>query len=377
MKAFIKHNIMLLASLIAALVSFAITAPSLSMLKSIEWRTLGNLAMMLCVLSGFKDINIFSPIIETVGRIKKTTPLAFFLVFSVFFSSMFVTNDVSLLVFVPLSIMIFKNAKKEEYILPLIVLENIAAIRGSMLTPFGSPQNLFMFEKFGISAKTFMLHMLPLSLFSALFLSLFILIIFRKEKNKIINITAEETENKAKCKNKKIAYSILFIIVVFCIVSRTKLWYFFLLAVVIATFIIDKKILLKVDYVLLATFLCFFIFSTSITGNKDISNFLSRLTKNNEYWCTILLSQIISNVPATIVLYPFTLNRAGLIYGADTAGLVSIIGSLASVINLRIYSSYYPSQTRNFLKTFSIISLSFFAIMVLPGYFLSKLWAFG
>ncbi|MBQ3824041.1 MAG: hypothetical protein II808_02405, partial [Clostridia bacterium] len=125
----------------------------------------------------------------------------------------------------------------------------------------------------------------------------------------------------------------------------------------------------------LVTFLCFFVFSSSIASNPAIAGFLGKTVAGNEYWWAIGLSQIISNVPASIVLYPFTENFAGLIYGADTAGLVSIIGSLASVINYRLYVREYPGKGGKFIKTFTLVSWAFFAIVVIPGFLLS-FWNF-
>ena len=138
--------------------------------------------------------------------------------------------------------------------------------------------------------------------------------------------------------------------------------------------ILNVKLFIKVDYVLLVTFLCFFIFSSSITSNPTVSAFLEKSVNGREYWWTILLSQVISNVPATIVLYPFSHSFTGLIYGADTAGLVSLIGSLASVINYRIYVREYPKNGRKFILVFTLISWIFFAIVVMPGYFLAQFW---
>ena len=142
-----------------------------------------------------------------------------------------------------------------------------------------------------------------------------------------------------------------------------------------ALLVVDRKIFLKVDYVLLLTFLCFFVFSSCIAGNTHIASFLSRAVAGREYWWAIGLSQLISNVPASIVLYPFTKNFAGLIYGADTAGLCSLIGSLASVINYRLYVREYPGNGGKFVKTFTLISWAFFLIVVIPGYLLSR-WRF-
>lgn len=371
---FLKKELMLVVSLFAAVVSLFITPPSAELLRGIDWRTLGILLMMLLVLEGFKKESVLSPLIALGSKLRSVRVLTFFLVFGVFFTSMFVTNDVSLIIFVPITILIFRRSGKEKYILPTLTLQNIAAIRGSLLTPFGSPQNLFLYGRANVSAGHFMLHMLPLCAMSAVLLCLFILFMFRKDPGE--KIEREETQRPPR-ENlpRRIAYIVAFCAVVFTVVSRTPYWYVIMVAVVVAAAITDVTLFKRVDYVLLATFLCFFIFSQSITGNARIASFLSRVVAGNEYWWSLGLSQIISNVPSTIVLYPFTANFAALIYGADTAGLCSIIGSLASVINYRIYVREYPGNGRKFLLVFTLISWAFFLIVVIPGLLLSK-WRF-
>ncbi|MBR5007329.1 MAG: hypothetical protein IKY07_09580, partial [Clostridia bacterium] len=197
---------------------------------------------------------------------------------------------------------------------------------------------------------------------------------YRKDPGEAIEPEASEKPQKNRLAQ-RIVYIVLFCAVVFTVVSRTKYWYFFLAAVLVAVAVTDVKIFKNVDYVLLVTFLCFFVFSHQIAANEKIAEFLSGAVAGREYWWSIGLSQIISNVPASIVLYPFSQNFAGLIYGADTAGLVSIIGSLASVINYRIYIREYPGTGKKFLLVFTLISWAFFAIVVVPGLLLSR-WAF-
>ena len=138
---FLKKELMLTLSAAAAAAALLVTPPTAQLLKDIDWRTLGTLLMMLCVLEGFKKENVLEPLVRLASRMRRMTALSLFLVFGVFFTSMFVTNDVSLIIFVPLTILLFRNGNKERYILPVISMENIAAIRGSLLTPFGSPQN--------------------------------------------------------------------------------------------------------------------------------------------------------------------------------------------------------------------------------------------
>lgn len=373
---FLKKEMMLTVSVVAAGAALLITPPSSELLQKIDWRTLGTLFMMLTVLEGFKKENVFEPLIRFSTHFRSLRGLVLFLVFGVFFTSMFVTNDVSLIIFVPLTIALLRQAGKERFILPVISLENIAAVRGSMLMPFGSPQNLFLYGRFGVSAPVFILHMMPLSAFSGILLVIFICILVRNEKDELIfvaDIPDVQTVEANSVRRK--AYPLLFALVLTVIVTRTALWPYAVLIVALCMLFLDRSILVRTDYVLLATFLCFFVFSSSITSNERISSLLRGLVAGNEYWWAIGISQIISNVPASIVLWPFTVNNAALIYGLDTAGLCSLIGSLASVINFRIYVREYPGRGKAFIKTFTLISWAFLAIVIIPGYLLS-FWEF-
>ena len=366
---------MLTLSLLAAAAAMVITPPSARLLEEIDWRTLGTLLMMLCVLEGFKKENIFRPLIRLAARMKRMTTLTMFLVFGVFFTSMFVTNDVSLIIFVPLTILLFSAAGKERYILPVLTFQNIAAIRGSLLMPFGSPQNLFLYGQANVTAWHFMLHMLPLCVLSAALLIGFIFFLYRMDRQEAICAGPEDTPWTAEGKTRRIMYLVLFALIIAVIVTRTSLWPWAVTLVIGTILVMDRKLLLQVDYVLIVTFLCFFVFSSSIAAHPGISGVLTKAVAGHEYWWAIGLSQLISNVPATIVLYPFSGNFAGLIYGADTAGLCSLIGSLASVINYRIYVRSYPGQGGKFIKVFTLISWAFFLIVVIPGLLLSA-WPF-
>ena len=362
--AYFKKDVMLGVAVLAALVSLFITPPSKALLSDIDWKTLGTLFMLLLVLEGFKSENLFLPVINLARKMKTQRMLSFFLVFGVFFSSMFVTNDVSLIIFVPLTIILFRAGDKERYILPVIVLENIAAVRGSLLTPFGSPQNLFLFSQSGIAVPDFLRMMLPLWLGSIVLLSVFLCFVYRKNSREKIAIEKNVTSawDPAKRGN-RILYLTLFLAVIVSILTRTKLWPYLTLAVALLVLIFDRSAYKRVDFALIATFLCFFIFASSIAANAAIADFLKRSVSGHEYLWSIALSQIISNVPASIVLWPFTEELKPLIYGLDTAGLVTVIGSLASVINLRIYTKEYPGNGLKFMAAFEKIDLIFFAIV--------------
>ena len=373
-KTTLKKEPMLSVSVAAALIAMLITPPTPALLKGIDWHTLATLFMMLTVLEGFKKENIFWPVLQLAGRIGSMARLTLFLVFGVFFSSMFVTNDVSLIIFVPLTIILFRTGGKENYILPVLTMENIAAVRGSLLTPFGSPQNLYIFGQSGVSAGRFIAYMFPIWILSAFLLIAFICFLYRgnlRETTGIGDVQASGSPDPAR-RWKRRGYLCLFAMIIWTIVSRTGLWPLAVLTVAAAVLVLDRDLLLKTDYVLLLTFFCFFIFSSSIAANPGISAFLANAVAGHEYLWSILLSQLISNVPASIVLYPFAVNKGALLYGLDSAGLCSLIGSLASVINFRIYVREYPGQGLRFIKVFTLISLAFFAIVVLPGYLISR-----
>lgn len=369
--SFLKKEAMLVVSVAAALVSLVITPPSADLVKAIDWKTLATLFMLLSVLDGFKHENLFLPLLRLTEKFSTLLGLSFFLVFGVFFSSMFVTNDVSLIIFVPLTILLFREKGKEGYILPILAMENIAAVRGSLLTPFGSPQNLYLFSGSGIGTGAFLKMMLPLWLGSMVLISLFLVFLYRKNLGQKAGCTDYRgAQWQPEGKLRRLTYLALFVAVLLCIVTRTPYWPYVTLLVTLVLLVVDPKVFRRVDYVLLLTFLCFFVFSSSIAANQRIAGFLERAVRGNEYWWSIGISQIISNVPASIVLWPFTADLRALIYGLDTAGLVTVIGSLASVINLRLYTREYPGQGKAFLVCFEKISLCFFAIVVVLQLFL-------
>lgn len=366
-----KKELMLGVSLLAAVISLFITPPSKALLGAIDWKTLATLFMLLSVLDGFKHENLFLPVIRMTGKIRTQLGLSFFLVFGVFFSSMFVTNDVSLIIFVPLTILLFRQQKREHYILPILAMENVAAIRGSLLTPFGSPQNLFLFSNSGMATPDFLKMMLPLWIGSMILISIFICAIYRKNLSEpLIESEAGSDEWAPERRFKRGMYLFLFVVIILCIVTRTPYWPVVTVFVTVMLLLFDRSVYGRVDFVLLLTFFCFFVFSSSVAANPGISAFLKSSVAGHEYWWSIGLSQIISNVPASIVLWPFTTNLKALIYGLDTAGLVTVIGSLASVINMRIYTQEYPGHGKDFMIVFEKVSLCFFAIVVVLQLFL-------
>ncbi len=372
---------MLCVAALFAVAGLILTPPSGETLRSVDWKTLCTLFILLSILDGFKTENLFLPVIRLSSRIRGLTGLSLFLVFGVFFSSMFVTNDISLIIFVPLAIILFRARGCERYILPVICVQNVAAVRGSLLTPFGSPQNLYLFEQSGIGAAEFISMMLPLWVGSAVMIFLFVVIMFAVERRRFRDRSAtvesaERTNGNAfrslpeesdswdsSRRRQRAVYLALFAVAVGMIVTRTRFWPWISSGVVVLLFLNDRTLFKRVDYALIGTFFCFFVFSGSVSANPSVSAVLSNRVAGHEYAWSILISQVVSNVPAAILLWPFSENLRPLIWGLDTAGLVSVIGSLASVINMRLYTREYPGRGWVFVGVFEAVSLMFFAVM--------------
>lgn len=357
--SFLKKEAMFSIAFVLALLSLFITPPSAELLLRINWKTLFLLFMLFTVLEGIKKENLLEPIVGYATRIKRPFTLSLFLILIVFVLSMFITNDVALLAFVPITITIFRKAQRKKYIIPIVVLETIAANLGSMATPFGNPQNLFLFDKMGISGGNFILLMLPLTLLSLLLLVLALLFVFRKDFKDELIIKVEEKYYEIN-KGMGMFYFCLFIFVLVGILGYVHwLTIFVFFSIIIVAF--DRQILKKVDWLLVATFLCFFIFSAALSLNEGVKNILSKVVYGNETITGLLLSQVISNVPAAIVLEPFANNLRDLLYGVDIGGLGTVVASIASLISFRLYAKEYNDKGK-YLLTFTLWN----AVFIIP-----------
>lgn len=363
--SFFKREAMFSIALVAALLSFLITPPTGEMIVNLNWSTLSILFMLFTVLEGMKRENLLQPVVGIVSSIKGTFALSITLILIVFGLSMFITNDVALLTFVPITILILKTAEREHFLIPVIALETIAANLGSMATPFGNPQNLFLFQKMNVKSGEFLLIMLPLVIISLVLLVFATLYVFKgKMKDEIIlkSNTGFDIGDKAM----RMLYLCLFLIILMTILGYLPIEKIFLLFVLIIL-LFDRPILKKVDWPLMGTFLCFFIFSSSIAGNAKIASCLESIVRGNEYISGLLLSQVISNVPAAILLEPFSANYKALLYGVDVGGLGTLVASLASLISFRCYTKEYPEKKVEFIKIFTLYNLAFLIVLGLAA----------
>lgn len=291
--------------------------------------------------------------------------LSYFLVAVVFVLAPFITNDVSLVTFVPLTIILFRHIGKEKYTLPIVILENIAAITGAFLTPFGNPQNLFIYTNSEIAPSSFILTMLPLWLVALLGLSLAVRFIFRKDTKEKIYLHKEfDSSFDNSRRGLRVFYLALLVLLLFEIITSSFNFVDVAIIVIVSLLIFDRGVFKKVDYYLLSTFFFFFVFSSSIGGNERIGEYLALSVKGHEYWWGLLISQVISNVPGTALLFPFSENIKALLYGVNTAGMGTLVGSLASLITFTLFTKEYPNKKGEFLKVFHGFSLVFLIVLV-------------
>ena len=367
--SFIKKQIVFVVSLFAALFSLLVSPPTPERFLSLDWRTLFTLYMLLLVLEGFKKEKMFYPFFKLTDRFKTIKGLSLFLVAVVFFLAPFITNDVSLVTFVPLTILIFKGIRKEKHLLEIVILENIAAISGAFLTPFGNPQNLFIYTNTAVSPTSFILHMVPMWSVGLIGLYFAVSFVFRKDPKEPIYLD-ERIDHESPVPDKRglrIFYLALLFLLLVEIITRIFNFIDIVMIVLAALLIFDRKVFKKVDYYLLSTFFFFFLFSSSVADIPIVKEYLSSHVGGNEYWWGLGISQIISNVPGTALLLDFSTNYTALLYGVNAAGMGTIVGSLASLITFSIYNKEYPEEKKNFFKYFHFFSLCFLVLYIVTA----------
>lgn len=365
--SFIKNEIVLVVSLVAAAVTMFFVPPSAAYLGYINYSVIVLLFCLMLVVAGVIGTNLFGVLSEKILNFAKSERAVITaLVAAAFFSSMLITNDVALITFVPFTVSIFGTEKKGRLIFA-VVLETIAANLGSMATPVGNPQNLYIYDYFSLSAIDFVKIVLPAVILGAILV--FLSAIIRKS-DKIENNGS--SEQKITDKKKLIVYAVLFAV---CMATVLRLLdYRICLAVtIIAALIFDRKIFAKVDYCLLLTFVAFFVFVGNLRAIPQISLALSGIIEGREFLSAVAISQVISNVPAAVMLSGFTDNAAALLLGVDVGCLGTPVASLASLISLKLYSKSENADTKRYLLVFTVMNVVFLAIMVCFCVFVLKI----
>ena len=354
---FVSRNTVLLIAATLAIASCFLVPPDAAYLGYFDLKTLTCLFCTLAVICALKNIRFFTitarRIVSCTGN---TRTLSLALVYITFIGSMFLANDMALLTFLPLGYISLSCTGKEKFMAPVFILQNIAANLGGMLTPFGNPQNLYIYTKFNIPTLEFMgIMLLPFAVSIVLFTvgCLFI----PKE-----SLTLPE-EGEEKINPKKVTFYLILFALTILTVFRIVPYYVCLPIILVAILVADRRALGKVDYPLLLTFACFFLLAGNVSRIGAVHAFFSALLEKSTLLTSILSCQVISNVPSAILLSEFTENYRELLLGVNIGGVGTLISSLASLITFREYTSHVKGKTLRYLGLFTALNFGFLIIL--------------
>ena len=350
-RSFVRHEPVLVISAIAAAISCLFVPPDIEYIGYIDFRTLALLYALMTVVAGLRKAGVFVSLAHILCvRAKNTRLIGMILVCLCFFSSMLITNDVALLTFVPFSVVVLGMADRMQDLPRVIVLQTVAANLGSMLTPVGNPQNLYLYSYYDMPIGEFLAVTFPIWLLSLILILCGCLFLSRA------NFQVFFGEEPGIDRKALWIYLALFVVCLLTVV-RVLDWPVMLLVVVLAVLIFDRYGLLEADRMLLLTFVAFFIFAGNLARIEAVDVLLKNLLSGREYLTALLTSQVISNVPAALLLSGFTTNGKALLLGVNVGGLGTPIASLASLISLKLYSQSKGARTGRFLLEFMVANL--------------------
>lgn len=359
-KKFIKKEPVLVFAWTAAVISGFAVPLNKNYIDYIDFRTLGLLFCLMCVTGGLKKLGVFRMAGEKLLlMVKNSMQLELILVMLCFFSSMLLTNDVALITFVPFAIEILDMAGLSKKLVFVVSMQTVAANLGSMLTPIGNPQNIYIYTKYGVSAAEFFCSVFPYSAVSFIFISA--VIIFQKNKSSI-NINLNFSEEKIDIK-KFVLYIMLFLLAVLSVGRIIPIKIIFWLFVVLFS-IVDREILKTIDYNLLFTFVGFFVFIGNMGKIEIFRSFIKSVIAGNEIITSVISSQFLSNVPSALLLSGFKDNWKGLLIGVNIGGLGTLIASMASLISYKFFVNTRPKEKGGYIKFFTFINLIMLIILL-------------
>lgn len=385
---FVKTDTVLVVSIVLAVISMLAVKPDRQYLTYIDFRTLAILFCLMTIVAVFRHEGIFDFIADKVlNKVRNTSSIVLVLVLLCFFMSMIITNDVALITFAPLAIIILDKTDEHmraKWILNCVAMQTVAANLGSMLTPIGNPQNLFLYGKLNSESSNtgvlgFVELMLPYSIVSLILLIVWVAalkIILEKRSDNRNEKNQSDTGNIRKVYGKTlknvnkaylINYSALFLISILAVAHKVH-YIIPLILVLLYSVIRNRKVLTKVDYSLLATFVALFVFIGNVGRILFFSHALMRIIGGRETITAIIASQVISNVPAAILLAGFTDNISALIVGTNIGGLGTLIASMASLISFKYISRDKPDLKKKYFITFTISNIVFLIILVVLYY---------
>ncbi|MCM1327180.1 MAG: SLC13 family permease [Bacteroidales bacterium] len=380
---FIKKEAVLCISGVLAFLSALVVKPDREYIGYINFRVLGLLFSLMAVVAGLKSLGVFDRIARKLtAKCNNMRSLILLLTGLCFFSSMFITNDVALITFVPLAISALVMAGGEKYIIHTVILQTVAANMGSMLTPMGNPQNLYLADFYQMTMGEFFGTTAPMCLVSGLLLMVLCLPIkpvkylsagknlptakdlsveeiSRREKRSLDKDRQEYgTDKKLLC-----LYGALGILAVLAVFQVVHYLILTVITVVLAL-LFDRKVLKQIDWLLLLTFVMFFIFVGNAARIEEIRTFLENITAGRELLVGAAASQMISNVPAAVMLSNFTERGRELLLGVDIGGLGTPIASLASLISYRLYADSKDSKKGRYMAEFLTVNFGLLGVLL-------------
>lgn len=360
-----KTEFVLCVALILAIGSSFIVKPDQKYFDYIDFRTLAILFCLMAVMAGLQKVGLFQFVAEKLlGKVTHIRVIVFVLMGLCFFSSMLITNDVALITFVPFTFIVLKllGDGAVQLIVPVVVMQTIAANLGSMLTPIGNPQNLYLYGKTSLNFGSFMYLMLPYTAAAFLLLVLWCMCFqYKGEKNFTFRF-----ENPSTLKGRKkelFLYGVLFLLCLLTVANVIPCIITFMI-VLIAIIFVDRSILKDVDYSLLLTFVGFFVFIGNMGRVPAFSVLLKQVVDGNEIVTAIAASQFMSNVPAALLLSGFTEQYTELIVGTNLGGLGTLIASMASLISFKYIGKEYPKLRGKYFWHFTIANIFFLIILM-------------
>ena len=358
-KTFLEKETVLCIAALCAIATMFLVPPDLHYLEYIDFRVLCLLLCLMAVVAGFKSAGAFQWLTyQLLHRTRSGRLLGVILVLLPFFSAMLVTNDVALIVFIPFTLALLDQLGCRKQAVAMIVLQTVAANLGSMATPVGNPQNLYLYAAYSMSPAGFFAVTLPLTAVSLVVLTLAAYPLLPKQLQ-------EQQLEKAEIvgPRKLLIYGALFglcLLTVFRVIPypiTTAL-------VVLILLVVNRALLKEIDFMLLITFVCFFVVSENLGRVEAVRSFLQALLSQNTLLTAVGASQVISNVPAAVLLSGFTDQWQALLAGVNIGGLGTPVASLASLITMKLYMRWPNSQVMKFLGIFLAANLAGLLILL-------------
>lgn len=365
-KQFVKQEIVLCVAAVLAVLSMFFVPPDAAYIGYIDLRTLAILFSLMTVMAGLRRQGVFDRLGRTLlAQTGSTLQLVLVLVGLCFFGSMVITNDVSLLTFVPFTFVVLSGLApdaRRALTVPVVCMQTIAANLGSMLTPIGNPQNLYLYGKSGMNIAAFISLMLPYTVVSLLLLVLWAGALCRGQASACSCAHLQQPDAAA---DRKIVHldAALFVVCLLAVIRVLPYGVAFAV-VLLCTLFADRSTLRCVDYSLLLTFVAFFIFIGNLGRVQAFSDWLQAILTGREVPVAVLASQVTSNVPAALLLSGFTNKTSALIIGTNLGGLGTLIASMASLISYRQIARELPEEKGRYFKLFTLSNLVFLAILL-------------